>query len=120
MSYLLNEVNYIFCHQRAFIHDQFVRFNMLGQVTQPSGVIGRNGFSSECLLVNISMRNEKKNPTTITHSPAQHFVQDDTESPKVRSKAVFISGKNLWRQEYWCANSATRDMCSRVGVVEQP
>jgi hypothetical protein len=55
-----------------------------------------------------------------THTAAQHFVQDNTESPKVRFKAVIAAKENLWRRERRCANTATRDIRIRGRVVKQP
>jgi hypothetical protein len=51
-----------------------------------------------------------------SHPTAQHFVQDNTESPEIGFKAV-IARVDFWRPECRCANTA---VCFLGAVVEQP
>lgn len=50
----------------------------------------------------------------------QHFVEDNTKSPKVRFKAIILLKEDFWGRERGCADTTTRKI--RVGsrLVKQP
>jgi|SRR6267154_4243187 len=57
---------------------------------------------------------------TATHPFAQHFVQDNTESPDVGVKAVLMVKEDFRGGECRCSNTATREICFRSTVAKQP
>jgi hypothetical protein len=57
---------------------------------------------------------------TATHPVAQHFVQDNTESPEVGLKAVLMVKEDFRGRECRCSNTAARDMCFRSTVAKRP
>ncbi len=55
-------------------------------------------------------RDVERNVTT-THPVAQHFVQDNTESPEVGLKAVLMVKEDFRGRKCRCADAAAREMC---------
>ncbi|SRR6266403_4251982 len=55
-----------------------------------------------------------------THPTAQHFVQDNTESPEVGFEAVLMFKEDFGGRECWCTNTAARELRFRSTVAEQP
>jgi hypothetical protein len=61
-----------------------------------------------------------KRKVTTTHPAAQHFVQDNTESPNVSLKAVLMIEEDFRGRECRCSNTTAREMCFRSTVAKQP
>ena len=55
---------------------------------------------------------------TTTHPLAQHFVQDNTESPDFGLKAVLMVKEDFRGRKCRCANTAAREICFRTTVTK--
>jgi len=63
---------------------------------------------------------KQKSEMCTTYPAGQHFVDNNTESPKVCFKAIILLKEDFWGRERGCANTTTRKIRARSRVVKQP